>query len=52
MTDDNRSDCLAEPKPKCIGGDPTCPCQDGDACHYVDVWVEGKLTKGWPIPGF
>jgi hypothetical protein len=22
-----------EPTP-CIGGDPTCPCQDGDACHY------------------
>lgn len=18
----------------CIHGDPTCPCQDGDACHY------------------
>ena len=18
----------------CIGSDPTCPCQDGDACHY------------------
>jgi hypothetical protein len=18
----------------CIGNDPTCPCQDGDACHY------------------
>lgn len=20
----------------CIYGDPTCPCQDGDVCHYVD----------------
>lgn len=20
--------------PACIGEDPTCPCQDGDACHY------------------
>ncbi|HEX3539654.1 MAG TPA: hypothetical protein VHT75_04345 [Acidimicrobiales bacterium] len=20
----------------CIGNDPMCPCQDGDACHYVD----------------
>lgn len=18
----------------CPHGDPTCPCQDGDACHY------------------
>jgi len=18
----------------CIGGDPTCPCQDGDSCNY------------------
>lgn len=21
----------------CPHGDPTCPCQDGDACHYVDL---------------
>ena len=21
----------------CAFGDPTCPCQDGDACHYVDL---------------
>lgn len=21
----------------CIGADPFCPCQDGDACHYVAV---------------
>lgn len=21
----------------CIGNDPGCPCQDGDACHYVDM---------------
>jgi len=20
----------------CAFGDPTCPCQDGDLCHYVD----------------
>ena len=20
----------------CIGKDPRCPCQDGDACHYKD----------------
>lgn len=21
----------------CAFGDPFCPCQDGDACHYVDL---------------
>jgi hypothetical protein len=31
---------------ECIGGDPHCPCQDGDTCHYED----DELTKGWPIP--
>ena len=34
----------AEP---CIGNNPTCPCQDGDACHYRDA-ADG--TKGWPVP--
>jgi hypothetical protein len=32
---------------RCIGNDPMCPCQDGDACHYRDA-ADG--TKGWPIP--
>jgi hypothetical protein len=32
----------AEP---CIGKDPRCPCQDGDACHYKDC---GR-TKAWPV---
>ncbi len=27
----------------CPGGDTTCPCQDGDMCHY-----EGP--NAWPIP--
>lgn len=22
---------------ECIGNDPYCPCQDGFACHYVDL---------------
>jgi hypothetical protein len=22
--------------PACPFGDPTCPCQDGDVCHYVN----------------
>jgi len=34
----------AEP---CIGNDPACPCQDGDACHYKDA-ADG--TKAWPVP--
>ena len=37
-----------EPKREpCIGRDPACPCQDGDACHYRDA-ADG--TKGWPVP--
>jgi len=30
----------------CIGKDPRCPCQDGDACHYKDCGD----TKAWPVP--
>lgn len=30
----------------CIGKDPLCPCQDGDACHYKDCGD----TKAWPVP--
>lgn len=33
----------AEP---CIGKDPRCPCQDGDACHYKDC----GNTMAWPVP--
>jgi len=25
-----------QPAEPCIGKDPRCPCQDGDACHYKD----------------
>jgi len=32
----------AEP---CIGKDPRCPCQDGDACHYKDCGI----TKARPL---
>ena len=32
----------AEP---CVGKDPRCPCQDGDACHYKDCGG----TKAWPV---
>lgn len=33
-------------KKTCIGGNPACPCNDGDPCNYKDH--EG--TKGFPIP--
>ena len=30
-------EALAQPEQEpCIGKDPRCPCQDGDACHYKD----------------
>jgi len=29
----------------CIGKDPRCPCQDGDACHYKDC----VGTKARPV---
>lgn len=37
------------PRPEqepCIGKDPRCPCQDGDACHYKDCGD----TKALPVP--
>jgi len=39
---------LAQPEQQaepCIGKDPRCPCQDGDACHYKDCGG----TKAWPV---
>lgn len=36
--DELRAQAQAEqPAEPCIGNDPLCPCQDGDACHYRDV---------------
>jgi len=38
---------LAQPEQEpCIGKDPRCPCQDGDACHYKDC----GSTKALPVP--
>lgn len=28
---------------RCPGDDPTCPCQDGDTCHYEEL-------DAWPVP--
>lgn len=41
---------------KCAYGDPYCPCQDGDACHYVALpgspamkiaHVKSDTTEQW-----
>jgi hypothetical protein len=34
----------------CKYGDPTCPCQDGDMCHYEgeDPWHKGSATEPTP----
>jgi hypothetical protein len=32
----------------CPHGDPACPCQDGDVCHYVDDPATG--TKAMQPP--
>jgi hypothetical protein len=29
----------------CIGDDPACPCQDGDACHYRDILGSPGMPK-------
>lgn len=41
------------PGKRCIGNNPTCPCQDGDACHYVTIgdspgWRYGTGLPPWP----
>ena len=39
----------------CVHGDPTCPCQDGDGCHYEpapDAPTEsGKKPMRCPTTG-
>ena len=42
---DEDDDTQVYAKP-CIGKDPRCPCQDGDACHYKDCGG----TKALPVP--
>jgi len=32
----------------CIGKDPRCPCQDGDACHYKDCGSTKALPAAQP----
>ena len=39
-------DCEPDVYTPCIGRDPLCPCQDGDACHYRDT----PTSKAWPVP--
>jgi hypothetical protein len=35
-------------KRACAFGDPYCPCQDDDACHYVDM--PGSPAMKPPVP--
>ncbi len=36
----------------CIGKDPRCPCQDGDACHYKDcVGTKARTVAQRPWVG-
>jgi len=37
-------------KKPCIGKDPQCPCQDGDACHYKDCGSTKALPVAQPEP--
>jgi hypothetical protein len=42
-------EALAQPEQQaepCVGKDPRCPCQDGDACHYKDCGG----TNALPVP--
>lgn len=39
------------PMTECEYGDPTCPCQDGDSCHYEDVTLpDGTVSKAMEPP--
>jgi hypothetical protein len=52
---------MSEDKKECKYGDPACPCQDGDACHYEGenplkkpTWwhrVKAKLEKDADVAG-
>jgi hypothetical protein len=36
---------------QCPHGDPTCPCPDGDWCHYEDDPATGTKAMRCPTPG-
>ena len=44
---DEDDDTQVYAKP-CIGKDPRCPCQDGDACHYKDCGGTKALPAAQP----
>lgn len=46
MIDMRRTVIPIKLKHECKFGDPMCPCQDGDACHYLKY---GK-TEATPDP--
>lgn len=39
---------MPEKPTPCLGDDPYCPCQDGDACHYLPLKEDG--TPAMPLP--
>lgn len=41
-------DAMAQALGTCPAFDPTCPCQDGDSCHYESV--DGHPAMPWPTP--
>jgi len=46
-------EALAQPEQQakpCIGKDPRCPCQDGNACHYKDCGGTKALPVAQPEP--
>ena len=46
LADSKRRRVLPASTPPCIGQDATCPCQDGDPCHYVAY----PGTAALPLP--
>lgn len=44
--DADRQYAFPSAPPPCIGSDPLCPCQDGDACHYRDT----PGSAAMPVP--
>lgn len=41
-------DKTGQTRPICPHGDPTCPCPDGDVCHYEDDPVTGTTAMTPP----
>ena len=42
---------MEETSRTCPFGDPCCPCQDGDSCHYVDLPGSPAMAPPADYPG-